>query len=314
MKKIALITLTVMLLGCGTKQNSKEKQAEETALEAVPMRQIVFEGNRYVVDADFGLEKTVPMMVHGNASFYMMLTHDVAEQLNNGDTIPKIDDYGYSERGRGKINVAAFSVGKNVFEGVENVLVFDWPEDVGKAAQGMLGVNWLQKEKVKINFVNEELEIGVPVNKDPDAALIEKGYNYTRFEISDSEVFMQVYFEALQREIPITIGTVASDYSLDVVTFKNDIVLNATHIRDHSPDNTTPDVYKNSDPIVYSISGVNFEIPANQAEFSDFAEYGNTTHEALPSFGIFGRDWMVRNQAVIDYANLILYFKAGEKE
>ena len=144
--------------------------------------------------------------------------------------------------------------------------------------------------------------------------MLEKGYQHTPFEISNSEVFMQVYFNALQKEIPITIGTVASDYSLDVVTFKNALALEATNTRDHSPDNTTPDVYKNTTSIAYSIAGVNFEIPAQQAEFSDFAEYGNTTHDELPSFGIFGRDWMKRHQAVIDYANLILYFKAGDKE
>ncbi len=303
-----------MLLACGTKQNSKEKRLLETKAEPVPMRQIVFGGNRYVVDADFGLEKTVPMMVHGNASFYMMLTHDVAEQLNNGEPITKIDDYGYSEQGRGRINVAEFSVGGHVFNGIENIPVFDWPEEEGKAAQGMLGVDWLQKEKVKIDFVNEQLEIGVAKSDEPDSNLLENGYKYTRFEISDSEVFMQVYFDALQKEIPITIGTVASDYSLDVVTFKNALALEATNTRDHSPDNTTPDVYKNTAAIAYSIAGVNFEIPAQRAKFSDFAEYGNTTHDALPSFGIFGRDWMVRNQAIIDYANLILYFKAGEKE
>lgn len=276
------------------------------------MRQIVFGGNRYVVDADFGFGKTVPMMVHGNASFYMMLTHDVAEQLNNGEPVKKIDDYGYSERGRGRINVAAFSVGKHIFEEIENVPVFDWPEEEGKAARGMLGVEWLQNEKVKIDFVNEQLEIGVSKTNEPDATLLDKGYQYTRFEISNSEVFMQVYFDELQKEIPITIGTVASDYSLDVMTFKNVLALEATNTRDHSPDNTTPDVYKNLEPIAYSIAGVNFEIPAQRAEFSDFAEYGNTTNDALPSFGIFGRDWMKSHQALIDYANRILYFMPVE--
>nr|WP_321354870.1 hypothetical protein [uncultured Draconibacterium sp.] len=313
MKIFSLITLTILLLACDTKHNTKEKSLPETKTEPVQMQQIVFGGNRYVVDANFGLEKTVPMMVHGNAGFYMMLTHDVAEQLNNGEPLTKIDDYGYSERGRGRINVAAFSIGEHVFNGIENIPVFDWPEEEGKAAQGMLGVDWLQKEKVKIDFVNEQLEIGVAKTDKPDSKLLENEYKYTRFEISDSEVFMQVYFDVLQKEIPITIGTVASDYSLDVLTFKNVLALNATNTRDHSPDNTTPDVYKNTTPIAYSIAGVTFEIPAQRAEFSDFAEYGNTTHDALPSFGIFGRDWMKNHQAVIDYANLILYFKAGDK-
>ncbi len=310
MKKIiALLGIITLFCACGQGNKNQTTKNTDTTTDIVPMSQIVFGGNRYVVEADFGLEKTVPMMVHGNASFYMMITHDIAEQLNNGQPIKKIDDYGYSDRGRGRITVGNLSVGNHTFSNIENVPVFDWPAEEGKAAQGMLGVEFLKNENVKIDFVNEQLEIGVAKSDEPDKKLMEQGYAFTKFFIEKSEVFMNVYFEALQKEIPITIGTVASDYSFDVETFKNAIKTDATHTKDHSPDNTTPDVFINTEPIRYRIGEQNFEIPAKGSELSGFAEYGNTTQEELPSFGIFGRDWMVRNKAVIDYANRILYFK-----
>jgi len=310
-KTLLLLGILIAFAACNSankKDNHSQNTTESTA-DVVPMSQIVFGGNRYVVQADFGLEKPVPMMVHGNASFYMMITHDIAEQLNNGQPIEKIDDYGYSERGRGRMNIEKFGVGNHTFSNIENVPVFDWPEEEGKAAQGMLGVEFLKNENTKIDFVNETLEIGVAKSETPDPALLEKGYSFTRFFIENKEVFMNVYFEALQKEIPITIGTVSSDYSLDVETFKNAVKVLDTQTKDHSPDNTTPDVFLNDEPIKYKIGDHVFEIPVNGTELSGFAEYANTTQDKLPSFGIFGRDWMVRNQAVIDYSNRILYFK-----
>jgi len=311
MKKTLLLLGILIAFNACNSVNKNDKQTQNTTpkVDVVPMSQIVFGGNRYVVNADFGLKKPVPMMVHGNASFYMMITHDVAEQLNNGQPIEKIDDYGYSDRGRSRMNIEKFGVGKHSFLNIENVPVFDWPEEEGKAAQGMLGVEFLKNENVKIDFVNETLEIDVAKSETPDPALLEKGYSFTRFFIENKEVFMSVYFEALQKEIPITIGTVSSDYSLDVKTFENAIKIKATNTKDHSPDNTTPDVYLNEEPIIYKIGDHSFEIPVNGTELSGFAEYANTKQDKLPSFGIFGRDWMKRNQAIIDYSNRILYFK-----
>jgi hypothetical protein len=187
-----------------------------TVVKLIP---IVFGGNRYVVKADFGLEHKVPLMVHGNASFYLMLTHEIATQVNDGNPIEKIRDYGYSEKGMGRMDVEGFQLGDRVFTHAENVRVFDWPEEEGKAAQGMLGIDFLKREKVRIDFVREQMEIGAPVQDGPDQTLLDQGYSYTEFSVENSEGYMNVYFEALEKELPITAGTVSDSYSLDVVTF-----------------------------------------------------------------------------------------------
>ena len=280
----------------------------------VKLSPIVFAGNRYVVKADFGLEHEVPLMVHGNASLYLMLTHEIAAKLNARNPIEKIRDYGYSDKGLGRINVEKFQVGDRLFNPAQNVPVFDWPAEEGKAAQGMLGIDFLKQEKVRIDFVREQMEIGAPVYAGPDQALLAQGYSYTEFFVENSVSYMNVYFDALEKELPITVGTVSDSYSLDAVIFQEKISLEMTDSKDHSPSGTTPQMYFNADPVKFSIANHPFEIPRGQADLYSFAEYKNIKQAELFPFGIFGRDWMKENHAVIDYANNILYFKSSTKK
>ena len=91
--------------------------------------------------------------------------------------------------------------------------------------------------------------------------------------------------------------------------FQNMIEIEATDSKNHSPSGTTPEVYNNTSVIKYKIANQSFEIPLKKAELYSFAEYENVKQSKLFPFGIFGRDWMKENQAIIDYANNILYFK-----
>jgi hypothetical protein len=286
-------------------------QKEENVVKLSP---VVFGGNRYVIEADFGLEEKVPLMVHGNANLYLMITHDIAEKLNEGNPVEKTRDYGYSEKGMGRVDVEKFQIGNKTFSNVKNVPVFDWPETEGKAAQGMIGINFLEIENVKVDFVNEQMVIGTGLTEEPDQSLINQGYAFTRFFIKNGEGYMNVYFNAFKKEIPITVGTVSDSYSLDVVTFKDAIEIEETDSEGHSPDGTTPQIFTNAVPIKYRIADQSFEIPCRKAELYSFAEYENISQSQLFPFGIFGRDWMKENNAVIDYANKILYFKMADKE
>lgn len=309
---IALVSITLLFCGCGQNKNVKkirETPAEENRTATIiKLRPIVFGGNRYVADADFGLENKVPLMVHGNASMYLMITHDIAEQLNNGKPIEKIRDYGYSDKGMGRINVPKFRVGDRIFTNVENVPVFDWPEEEGKAAQGMLGILFLKKENVRIDFVKETMEIGVEINEQPDKSLLEQGYSCTKLFVEKGEGYMNVWFDDLKKEIPITVGTVSDEYSLDLITF-NGIEAEISDSESRSPSGTTPKVYANRVPIKFKIADKSFEIPCKKAELYSFAEYENVKQSELFPFGILGRDWMKENNAIIDYANNFLYFK-----
>ncbi len=247
---------------------------------------IVFAGNRYVVNADFGLEHHVPLMVHGNASMYLMLTHEIAAQLNGGKPIEKIRDYGYSDRGMGKISAPEFRIGARVFSRGE-VRVFDWPEAEGRTAQGMLGLEFLKQENVRIDFVREQMEIGAPVRDEPDKTLLAQGYAWAKFYIENRRAYMMVYFDALEADLAITVGTVAESYNLDAVMFREKIKLEAADAQDHSPNGTTPQIYFNAVPVRYRIATQAFEIPRGKANFYSLAEYQNVSQAELFAFGIF---------------------------
>jgi hypothetical protein len=313
----ALLTLIFILCACGQKKRNTAArstegivQEKETKVKLVP---VVFGGNRYVVNADFGLEENVPLMVHGNANLYLMITHDIAEKLNDGNPIEKIRDYGYSDRGMGRVDVGKFQIGNKTFSNVNNVAVFDWPEKEGKAAQGMIGIKFLEIENVKIDFVKEQMAIGVGLTEQPDQKLMDQGYVYTRFFIENGEGYMNVYFDDFNKEIPVTVGTVSDAYCLDVVMFRDAIEVEETDSKSHSPDATTPQIFTNADRIKYRIANQPFEIPCGKAELYSFAEYENISQSQLFPFGIFGRDWMKENNAIIDYANKILYFKTSDE-
>ena len=249
-KHLAITALSAFALSfCAFGQNSNtgklstpEKEPKNVTI--VKLSPIVFAGNRYVVKANFGLKKSVPLMIHGNARFYLMITRDIAEQLNNGKPIKKISDYGYSDKGKGSITVEKFQVGDKT-------------------------------------FTNEQMEIGVAVNDQPDKNLLAQGYSYTKFFVENGEGYMNVYFDSLKNEVPITVGTVADAYSLDLVTFQNGIELEATDSKDHSPGGTTPKIFLNAAPIKYKIADQSFEIPRKKADLHSFAEYEKVKQSEL---------------------------------
>ncbi len=308
---LSIFALLYSVHGQETSKQGNTSKAIDSKPVVVKLTPVVFGGNRYVVETDFGLDKKVPMMVHGNASFYMMITHEIGEKLNGGNPIKKIRDFGYSDKKMGQINVQKFVIGGKTFTNAENVRVFDWPTEAGKSAQGMLGIDFLNNERVRIDFVKEEMEIGVALNDQPDKSLLAQGYSYTKIFVEKSEGYMNVYFDALKKEVPITVGTVSDDYSLDFVTFNNGIEFEATGTNASSPSGTTPPVYKNVSAIKYKIGDQAFEMAGKAATAYSFAQYENVKQAELFPFGIFGRDWMKENHAILDYANKLLYFKTG---
>jgi len=310
-----VLPLVVVLFFYSCKSNEKNDHAKieakitERKKNIVKMHPVVFGGNRYIVNADFGLEKKVPLMVHGNSTDYFMITHEIAEKLNNGKPIEKLEEYGYSEKGKGKFYIKRCVIGIDTFS-QGNATVFGWPEEAGKAAQGMIGTPFLLMNNVSVNFGKEELEIGIESTGKPDKKLLDQGYSYTNFQVDERfKVTMNVFFFDLEKEIPITIGTVADEYSLDHITFKDVVGNTLSGEVGHSPSDTEPLVYSNTEPIKFKIANKQFEIPYGRASMISNAEYNNVKQEDLSSFGIIGRDWMVKHSAIIDYANKLLYFK-----
>ncbi len=311
---IALLLVSILFLySCFNEKKEKETNVEnvkvtEQTKNVVKMHPVVFNGNRYVVMADFGLKEKVPLMVHSNATFYIMINHEVAEKLNQGKPLKKISDFGYSEKGMGIINVEEFKIGNDSFT-ANNVSVFDLNEE--QTVQGMIGTKFLKEERVRVNFLNEELEIGIEVNNTPDKTLVNQGYKFVKFIIDkNDEIYTEVYFEALKKEIPINISTVAEGLQLHVNLFKEKLKMKKLTGVSNSPYGTSTDVFKSENPVRFELNGIALSC---DAIFEDYAEYNEVDESELATYGALGRDWMKENNAIIDFANQILYFKTNTK-
>ncbi|GAA1875821.1 retropepsin-like aspartic protease [Lapillicoccus jejuensis] len=131
-------------------------------LRSVELTFRVTSGLRPYVDAEVG-GLPVRLMVHANASFTAMVTHDVARRAGLALGPAVRDGYGISAvgrlggRGRTTATVAALRVGPDVAPDVA-LAVFDVPQD--PPVDGMLGLGWLRERAVAVDLGAGRLRFG----------------------------------------------------------------------------------------------------------------------------------------------------------
>jgi hypothetical protein len=106
----------------------------------------------------------VSLMVHSNASFSAMVTHEVAARAGLRLAPVQRPDYGIVAvgrvGGRGRTSaVTNLQVGNDLADGVE-VAVFDVPQD--PPVEGMLGIGWLRDRGVVVDLGRSRLDFGGP--------------------------------------------------------------------------------------------------------------------------------------------------------
>jgi hypothetical protein len=106
----------------------------------------------------------VSLMVHSNAGFRAMVTHDVATRAALRLAPVERPDYGIEEVGRlgsrGRTTaVASLRVGDDVAAGVE-IAVFDVPQD--EPVDGMLGIGWLRERGAVVDLGQGRLRCDGP--------------------------------------------------------------------------------------------------------------------------------------------------------
>jgi hypothetical protein len=280
----------------------KAASAGIDAEHVIPLTTVTFSGHRYVAAADLGLARPVPLMIHGNARMYLSLTHAVAEALT-GSPVPRLEDYGYSRRGKGAIDVPSLRFGSAAFDGIAEVPVFDFTDAPDHAVQGMLGTRFLTAARAAVDFRTDSLLLGVR-SSDPHSALRGPEDHHVPLHLAaDGRVTIAVRFPAIDRVLPITPSTVANALTLHMPLFAGQVAM-APSTRDQSPSGTRPEVFTSED-IEFEIAGITCRADAT---FEDLAEYGNVDAAELESYGMLGYDWMREHGAVIDYANRILSF------
>jgi hypothetical protein len=273
--------------------------------QVVPLSTVEFSGHRYVAEADLGLAGPVPLMIHGNSRMFLSLTHRVGEQVAGGP-VRKVADYGYSMKGKGLIDVPMMRLGGREFAGLREVPVFDFTEEGDTLVQGMVGVPFLVAERAVVDFSRDMLLLGAMTSGDPNTRLLSAGYRHVRMALgADDRVTIEARFPAVDRVLPITPSTVSTALTLHLPLFSGRVPMRQAGSPDHSPSGTSPPEFL-GDGVEFELAGVRFRSPAS---FEDFAEYGNVREADLESYGMLGYDWMKQHEAVLDYANLVLYFK-----
>ncbi len=271
----------------------------------IPLRRVVFSGNRYVADANFCIGNAVPLMIHGNARMFLALIHLVGEKLNGGN-VKKVEDYGYSSKGKGILNVPLMHLGSKRFSNLVKVPIFDFTEEDETLVQGMIGAPFLRTERAAVDFSRDKMILGVKISKNPNEQLLDTGYKSTPICINvQNRVTIQLYFPSLERVIPITPSTVSIALTLHQPLFEGKVPMKKTASPDRSPSRTSPDIFT-SEKIKFELEGISFRSPAS---FEDLAEYAGNPSAELDTFGMLGFDWMKEHNAILDYANCFLYFK-----
>ncbi|MGE5175606.1 MAG: hypothetical protein ACM3JJ_04450 [Hyphomicrobiales bacterium] len=300
-----LPVVAALLLSCASPPTPVLERPAIEGKEVLPLTTVAFSGHRYVVQADLGLAHPVPLMVHGNARVYLMLTHRAAEALT-GHPIVKREDYGYSAKGKGAIDVPEIRLGGRRFTRLTDVPVFDFTEEGDTTVQGMLGTRFLLAERAAVDFPDSTLLLGVLRSGAPNTRLLQEGYRYVPMTVSpDYRVTIDVTFPSLGRAIPITPSTVANALTLHRPLFAGRVAMVKSPSPDRSPDRTSPAEFA-ADSVRFEVGGIPFATPAT---FEDLAEYSNVPEKSLKSYGMLGYDWMAAHAAILDYANRALYFK-----
>ena len=244
-------------------------------------------------------------MIHGNARMFLSITHAIGEDLSDGP-VAKVEEYGYSRKGKGVMTVPAMRVGGKTYSNLRDVPVFDFTESGDTLVQGMLGVPFLVSAGAIVDFSSGALRLGIPRVDRPAKMWLDAGYRAAKLTITTSNrVTLRAYFPSLGRAIEISPSTVSSALTLHHPLFAGRVPMRQAASPDQSPSGTSPDIHL-CDRVEFEIEGVALQSPAS---FEDFAEYGAVSESDLESFGMLGYDWMKEHQAVIDYASRYLYFK-----
>ena len=85
-RAVRFIAISLMLASLGScgRTDTRDRGGDIQGEVTVPLTTVVFSGNRYVAEADLGLGEPVPLMVHGNARMFLMVTHEVGHRLGFG--------------------------------------------------------------------------------------------------------------------------------------------------------------------------------------------------------------------------------------
>ncbi len=230
----------------------------------------------------------VRMLVHANAGFTVMLTHDALRRVT-GRTVEKESDFGLghdlrlSPRGRGSTTLRSLEVARVRLTDVP-CAVFDLPTTNW---EGMLGVDWLTATQPVVDFGSRTLSFA---HASPAGE---------RFEIELDESLGRYVIELPVDGAPETfvVSTVA-DTTLDLGFAKSrGLALSEETGVEHGPAGATVPVHRTAHPVALGPFG-KLQLPVHDM-------YAYRSEERPPDAreiaGFIGADLLLAARAVIDF-------------
>jgi hypothetical protein len=240
----------------------------------------------------------VPMLVHANAGFTLMLTHDALRRAT-GRTVEKESDFGLghdlrlSARGRGSTVLGSLDVAGARLTDVP-CAVFDLPTTNW---EGMLGVGWLDAVRPVVDFGSRLLSFP------PPAARASIGAGGERIGLVLDETLGRYVAEILVDGTAATfvVSTVA-ETTLDLgFARRRGIRLTEQTDVEHGPEGAVVPVHRTAEPVSLAHRGgaiATLVLPV----YDTYAYRGEDRPTGGPEVaGYLGADLLLAGRAVIDF-------------
>jgi hypothetical protein len=273
-------------------------------MRAAAVRLVVDSGPRGVIDVDVeGV--VVPMLVHANAGFTVMLTHDALRRIN-GTRVAKETEFGLgadlrvSDLGRGTTTLGSLAVAGSRLSDVR-CEVFQLPTTNW---EGMLGVGWLAAVEPVVDLANRWLFVPTARQRaeiderlGADATRVE----LTRDEMSDRYTSLVSVDSGGATSVTFVASTVA-DTIVDVEYARRcGIELGPVVGEEHGPTGAVVANHRAKEPVRFYSSGD--LIATLTPEVHDVYAYSGaerpTSSDAIG--GYLGADLLLATGAILDF-------------
>lgn len=258
------------------------------------------------------------LMVHSNASFYVQTTHANAASIGLTN-LGKEANYGIvkdgqvSSLGKTTATLTSLRVGTKEAKDVR-LSVFEIPQTV--ETNGMLGIGWLRDQKVIVDY--DEYRVGLPdsveASEAEDKELLARGYVGHKMTADPKTHTRFVMGKVDGHAIRLCVSTVAETVVDSEWAKANNVELGPVIDQQGGPAGALVNEYIAKHALSYTVDGQT--LPPTQPHSWDLFGYSSTKRsDESHDEGYIGADFMLANQAVIDFGTETLFLAkwSGDK-
>lgn len=257
--------------------------------------------------------KSFRLMVHSNASFYVMTNHANAEAIGVPN-LRKSSNYGIDSDGHVSDLGKAVSVLKSlrIAKRTQNDVAIDVFETPVSDMQGMLGIAWLRQQRVIVDY--DKYQVGIPEtpgdSQEEDRQLLSRGFR--KLKMKWDERLGRYFVTGAVNGVPgrFLVSTVSSNILEPTFAKSAGVEIGALIGEGHGPTGTNVDQFLAKREIRLTIEGL--AAACAQPDIMDSYAYQGLKPPANPSErvdGTLGTDFMLANQAVINFGTESLFIK-----